>query len=257
MMVRQEPQKETITEEQMNEVMKEAQRVKKENEYRIMSIAHMEAAMRCRYGFYLNDIENFEASAIAMMEADPTYIKANHAKRAKIKAKVMNEVLSYNQKTENVNKVVDAEIKTLTSAFTEKSHDKFDNYVATFIEVAAELYKAKNTADFLKVCLLFNMGIFDKALEDIRKIENQESQPPKTTEDETKRETIDELTARYNNAGLQEGSHLSIVPGDTPEAGTSDSEHPNSGISPDGNVHNDISERPHGDEPGNTPGVDV
>lgn len=203
-------EEEKLTPEQMEELQKEAEQLSYENTCKLVSIALLEAALRYRQGFYIEESERFEETVMAEFKAHKNYKHPGWAR--KWESFYKKQALDYRNKQETFNKTLEKEIKVLTDSLKESSLKKFDDFSTSFGLIAEELLKAKSKKDFHIICQMYNMGYMEQALKEIKEIENQhKNQSHETTEPEQKRDTLADITDRYRSSGLQEGSNLSIV----------------------------------------------
>jgi hypothetical protein len=147
--------------------------IKLQNNYRIHAFALLEAGMRAREGHWREDIANFREQ-LELNEAQST----NKAKQDKGYAKRVEKkhdflVNEFKRRTEHFNFMVYKEIEDLNRRLKDSSKDLFDNLSAMFGDLLLEFSEAKNKADMLRVCKMYNLGYLDTAIEHFKNIQEE------------------------------------------------------------------------------------
>lgn len=129
----------------------------------------LEAAMRAREMYFRDEIKDFTEIQRAAFEAYCDKNKIGFSKKQKMLTKINADNSSFENEYHKFNRMVYAEINKSVKEENQKTGSPFDNYSASWHKAAEEFVKAKNTTDMLTLMQSYNNGLFDEAIEAMKK----------------------------------------------------------------------------------------
>lgn len=156
---------------------------------RMIFLALLEAAMRYREGYFREELKNFTDDAKEDLERSIENSKHGVNKKPRdrgwerrARVKIEEVMLKFKNEQEAFNRTAYKELEKVVSKMSEGLQTKFDNYSTGFGLMAEEFLKARNTTDLLIVCKIYNMGLLEETLNEIKKTKEDENTLDKQVE---------------------------------------------------------------------------
>ncbi len=129
----------------------------------------LEAAMRAREMYFRDEIKDFTEIQKTAFEAYCEKNKIGFSKKQKMLTRMNADNSAYENEYIKFNRMVYAEINKSVKEENQKTGTPFDNYSASWHKAAEEFVRAKNTTDLLTLMQSYNNGLFDEAIEALKK----------------------------------------------------------------------------------------